>query len=202
MIEAIMNEKIVEFARAFGRFTMREKGYTTLLCSRLESALPYRVFTPSGAMVTTVHQHLTPEELEVAARLRNGNDFYPDVLITGKPLTDLAETNLRQLEAITPLGVEALLEEVGEDTQLREDGAPGRLGRMGGEHGTELQTVDERADQLSMYTTLFDDPDRINTELARVRNVTTADVRAYATRYLRQNKRAVLRYVPRNGATS
>jgi zinc protease len=29
----------------------------------------------------------------------------------------------------------------------------------------DLQTVDERADQLSMYTTLFDDPGRINTEL-------------------------------------
>ena len=69
-------------------------------------------------------------------------------------------------------------------------------------HLTELQTVDERADQLSMYTTLFDDPDRINTELARVRKVTTADVRAYATRYLRQDNRAVLRYVPKNGATS
>jgi zinc protease len=69
-------------------------------------------------------------------------------------------------------------------------------------HLSELQTVDERADQLSMYTTLFDDPDRINTELARVRGVTTADVRAFATRYLRQDNRAVLRYVPKNGAGS
>jgi zinc protease len=33
----------------------------------------------------------------------------------------------------------------------------------------DLQTVDERADQLSMYTTLFDDPGRINTELDTVR---------------------------------
>ncbi|HSJ32110.1 MAG TPA: pitrilysin family protein [Longimicrobiales bacterium] len=69
-------------------------------------------------------------------------------------------------------------------------------------HLTELQTVDERADQLSMYATLFDDPDRINTELARVRGVTTADVRAFATRYLHRDNRAVLRYVPKNGADS
>ncbi|CAN5828885.1 pitrilysin family protein [soil metagenome] len=62
----------------------------------------------------------------------------------------------------------------------------------------DLQTVDERADQLSMHTTLFDDPGRVNTELARVRAVTTADVRAFAGDFLRRDNRAVLRYVPRN----
>jgi len=67
-------------------------------------------------------------------------------------------------------------------------------------HLVQLQTVDERADQLSMYTTFFDDPGRINTELARIRAVTTADVRAFADRCLRADNRAVLRYVPRGGA--
>src|SRR5690606_874651 len=33
----------------------------------------------------------------------------------------------------------------------------------------DLQRVDERADQLSMFTMLFDDPDRINTELDRIK---------------------------------
>jgi zinc protease len=66
---------------------------------------------------------------------------------------------------------------------------------------TQLQTVDERADQLSMYTTLFDDPGRINTELERVRAVTTADVRDFAARYLRRDNRAVLRYVPKEVAS-
>jgi predicted Zn-dependent peptidase len=69
-------------------------------------------------------------------------------------------------------------------------------------HLTALQTVDERADQLSMYTTIFDDPDRINTELSRVRRVTAADVRAFAKKYLRTDNRAVLVYVPNNGAAS
>jgi zinc protease len=63
-------------------------------------------------------------------------------------------------------------------------------------HLTDLQTVDERADQLSMYATLFDDPGRINTELARVRAVTAADVRAFAQKYLQPENRAVLSYVP------
>jgi zinc protease len=66
----------------------------------------------------------------------------------------------------------------------------------------ELQTVDERADQLSMYTTIFDDPDRINSELGRVRAVTTAQVRAFAERCLRQDNRAVLTYVPGYGGRS
>ena len=61
----------------------------------------------------------------------------------------------------------------------------------------DLQSVDERADQLSMYTTLFDDPGRVNTEIDRVRAVTPAAVRALARRYLVAENRAVLRYVPR-----
>ena len=61
----------------------------------------------------------------------------------------------------------------------------------------DLQTVDERADQLSMYTTLFDDPARINTEIDRVRAVTPDAVRAFARRYLVTDNRAVLRYIPR-----
>jgi predicted Zn-dependent peptidase len=64
----------------------------------------------------------------------------------------------------------------------------------------DLQTVDERADQLSMYTTLFDDPGRVNTEVQRMRAVTTAAVRDFARRYLVAENRAVLRYVPRGGA--
>jgi predicted Zn-dependent peptidase len=68
------------------------------------------------------------------------------------------------------------------------------------EHLNGLQSVDERADQLSMQTTLFDDPGRINTELARVRAVSAADVRDFAARSLHARNRAVLRYVPQQGA--
>jgi predicted Zn-dependent peptidase len=60
----------------------------------------------------------------------------------------------------------------------------------------ELQRVDERADQLSMYTTLFDDPARINTEVGRLRAVTTADVRALADELMGEDNRGLLWYVP------
>ena len=61
----------------------------------------------------------------------------------------------------------------------------------------DLQQVEERADALSMYETLFGDPDRINTELQRVRGVTAADVRRFAGEYLGSDNRVVLVYVPK-----
>ncbi|HET7321950.1 MAG TPA: pitrilysin family protein [Longimicrobiaceae bacterium] len=57
-----------------------------------------------------------------------------------------------------------------------------------------LQQVGERADQLSMFATLFDDPDRINTELDSYRDVTAADVSRFALEYLRRDNAVVLSY--------
>jgi len=63
----------------------------------------------------------------------------------------------------------------------------------------ELQRVSERADQLSMYACLFDDPDRVNTALQRVRSVTAEAVRAFAQRHLDPDHAATLVYIPRGG---
>jgi zinc protease len=60
----------------------------------------------------------------------------------------------------------------------------------------EVQRVGERADQLSMYTCLFDDPGRINTELDRIRAVRADDVRAFASAHLGSDHAASLIYVP------
>ena len=62
----------------------------------------------------------------------------------------------------------------------------------------ELQRVDERADALSMYETLFDDAERVNSELDRVRAVSAAQVRAFAGEYLRRDRAAVITYVPKS----
>jgi hypothetical protein len=61
----------------------------------------------------------------------------------------------------------------------------------------DLQSVDHRADAFSMMTTLFDDPNRVNTELERYHSVTTDDVRAFANALLGEDNRAVLTYIPR-----
>ncbi|MEX2281991.1 MAG: pitrilysin family protein [Gemmatimonadota bacterium] len=63
----------------------------------------------------------------------------------------------------------------------------------------DLQQVEERADALSMYETLFGDPGRINTELNRIRQVTAGDVRGFADEYLGSDNRVVLVYVPKVG---
>ncbi len=59
-----------------------------------------------------------------------------------------------------------------------------------------LQRVSERADRLSMYATLLDEPDEINHQLERYLAVTSEDVRAVAAELLVDHNRVVLTYVP------
>ena len=63
-----------------------------------------------------------------------------------------------------------------------------------------LEQVGERADLLSMFDLFFDDPQRLNRELDRLRSVTSADVRAFAGTYLGADNRAVVSYEPRGDA--
>jgi zinc protease len=64
-----------------------------------------------------------------------------------------------------------------------------------------LQRVSERADRLSMYATLLDDPDEINRQLERYLAVTPEDVRAACAEFLVADNRVVLTYVPADAAT-
>ncbi|HEX2188224.1 MAG TPA: pitrilysin family protein [Longimicrobiaceae bacterium] len=64
-------------------------------------------------------------------------------------------------------------------------------------HLIGIQQVGERANDISMYTTHFDDPGRINAELDHYRAVTADDVRRFALEFLRADNRAVLAYAPR-----
>jgi zinc protease len=59
-----------------------------------------------------------------------------------------------------------------------------------------LQRVEERADRLAMYATLFDQPDLINRMLERYLSVTADQIRSVATDVLRQDNRVVLTYLP------
>ncbi len=99
---------------------------------------------------------------------------------------------------------EALLAEL---RSMAEDGpSPAELERaltgVEARNTLELQRVAERADRLSMNATLFGDPERINTELDRYRAVTPADVRRVAERYLVEDNRVVLTYLPRKEAAA
>ena len=59
-----------------------------------------------------------------------------------------------------------------------------------------LSRVEERADRLSMYATLFDDPGLINRILARYLSVTAEDIRDVARDVFRADNRVVLTYMP------
>ncbi|HEV8490195.1 MAG TPA: pitrilysin family protein [Candidatus Limnocylindrales bacterium] len=59
-----------------------------------------------------------------------------------------------------------------------------------------LQRVEERADRLAMYATLFDDPDLINRMLGRYLAVTPEAIRDVAATVLRRDNRVVLTYLP------
>jgi predicted Zn-dependent peptidase len=59
-----------------------------------------------------------------------------------------------------------------------------------------LQRVEERADRLSMFATLFDDPELINQMLPRYLAVTPAAILEVAAATFRQDNRLVLTYLP------
>ncbi len=59
-----------------------------------------------------------------------------------------------------------------------------------------LQRVEERADRLSMYATLFDDPGLVNRMLGRYLSVTPERIRAAAAEVFRPDNRVVLTYLP------
>lgn len=65
-----------------------------------------------------------------------------------------------------------------------------------------LARVDERADRLSMYATLFDDPGLINRMLSRYLAVTAEQIRDIAAAVFRADNRVVLTYVPEAAAGS
>jgi predicted Zn-dependent peptidase len=63
-----------------------------------------------------------------------------------------------------------------------------------------LQQVGERADQMSMFATLFDEPQRINTELDEYRKLQVEDVSGFAREFLRADRAVVMTYLPRVAA--
>jgi predicted Zn-dependent peptidase len=92
----------------------------------------------------------------------------------------------------------ALLEEI--DRLGREPVSDDELARARALIETEelgaLSRVEERADRLSMYATLFDDPDLINQALPRYLAVTAAQIQAVAAEVFPADNRVVLTYLP------
>jgi zinc protease len=65
-----------------------------------------------------------------------------------------------------------------------------------------LQRVSERADRLSMFATLLDEPNEINRQLERYLAVSPANVREACAALLVEHNRIVLTYMPASGAAA
>jgi predicted Zn-dependent peptidase len=107
---------------------------------------------------------------------------------TGYPRTDLAE-----LEAALVAEIEGL--RGAERTEVDRAIA---LAETDFVHA--LEHVASRADQLSMFELYFGEPDRVNTMLDRLRDVTVEQIRTFAAERFGPDNRAVLTYEPSSGA--
>ena len=67
---------------------------------------------------------------------------------------------------------------------------------------SDLEHVGERAERLATYTGLFDQPERINTEVSRYVAVDAARIRHEMAASMGANNRVVLTYVPNGDETS
>jgi predicted Zn-dependent peptidase len=129
-------------------------------------------------------------------RLAQDVEVYPLALLGGAAIfgiwaTARPEIAVDRLEA-------AIHREIG---RLVKDGArDDELDRVRNLHdssiASSLEQVSERADRLSMYTTLFDEPERINAEMSRYDAVTAAQARDALATYLRDDNQVALTYVP------
>jgi zinc protease len=63
-----------------------------------------------------------------------------------------------------------------------------------------LERIGERADRLSMYTCLFDEPERVNTEVSRYAAVDADRVREALRASVRPDNRVTLTYIPAEAA--
>ena len=106
--------------------------------------------------------------------------------VTVRPGVDIAVAEAAYLEEL-----ERLASEPPSEDELERAKALTEADELGA-----LARVEERADRLSMYATLFDDPGFINTLLPRYLSVTAEQIRDAAREVFRADNRVVLTYVP------
>ena len=106
---------------------------------------------------------------------------------TVRPGVDIEAVERAYLEELDRLG-----NEVPSDDELARAKALTEADELGA-----LARVEERADRLSMYATLFDDPGLINTMLPRYLSVTPEQIRDAAKAVYRPDNRVVLTYLPK-----
>jgi zinc protease len=145
----------------------------------------------AGGKGSRLHRRLVRDE-----RLAQDVALFSMGLVAGASLTSGWATarpgvDLERLEAVFWEELRRLAEEPVSDDELARAKALTEADELGG-----LMRVEERADRLSMYATLLDDPDLINRMLPRYLAVTPEQIRQVCATVFVPDNRLVLTYLP------
>jgi predicted Zn-dependent peptidase len=149
----------------------------------------------AGGKGSRLHRRLVREE-----RLAQDVALFSMGLVGGASITAGWATarpgvDLERLEAVFWEELERITKEPISADELERARALTEADELGA-----LMRVEERADRLSMYATLFDDPDLINRMLPRYLAVSAADIQAVCADVFKVENRAVLTYLPAGNA--
>ena len=151
----------------------------------------------AGGKGSRLHRRLVRDEQIAQDVVAFALGFVGGASITAGWATVRPGVDVARVEA----AYEQELERLGREAPSADEMARARALVETGELGA-LQQVDERADRLSMYATLFDDPDLINRQLARYLAVTPEQVRDVAAAVFHAGNRVVLTYLPDPGGAA
>ncbi len=145
----------------------------------------------AGGKGSRLHRRLVRDE-----RLAQDVSLFSLGLIGGGSVTAGAATarpgvDLERLEAVYWEELQRLATELPSDDELARAKALTEADELG-----SLQRVEERADRLSMYATLFDDPGVVNEMLPRYLAVTAEQIRDACRDVFRVDNQYVLTYLP------
>jgi len=149
----------------------------------------------AGGQGSRLHRRLVREE-----RLAQDVALFTMGLISGGSVTAGWATarpgiDVPRLEAAYWEELERLTTELVSDDELDRAKALTEADELGA-----LGRVDEKADRLSMYATLFDDPEMINSILPRYLSVTAEQIRAACAEVFVPDNRAIVTYMPTESA--
>jgi len=151
----------------------------------------------AGGKGSRLHRRLVREERLAQDVAVFSMGFVSGASVTAGWATALPGTDLTRLEEVFWEELERMTREPVSVDELERAKALTEADELGA-----LQRVDDRADRLSMFATLFDDPGMINKMLDRYLAVTAEDIRAVSEAVFRADNRVVLTYVPAVAATA
>ena len=149
----------------------------------------------AGGKGSRLHRRLVRDERLAQDVAIFSMGFTGGASVTAGWATARPGTDLERLEAVFWEELERITSEPISSDELERARALTEADELGA-----LMRVDERADRLSMYATLFDDPDLINRMLPRYLSVTAEDIQRVAADVFRRDNRVVLTFLPEGAA--